>query len=122
MSAAYSVMVRSLENLPELATFRMALRAHSSESAYSVTSRRSASRYEVNVGQVHVVVAPGQEHVAQRGEHTRLVAAEVIREEAPPRHSCCASPRWRGWPCERVCSLPLRSGSCVPRGPRRRGS
>src|SRR6266851_7702783 len=65
MSAAYSAMVRSLENLPELATFRMALRAHSSESAYSVTSRRSASRYEVNVGQVHVVVAPGQEHVAQ---------------------------------------------------------
>ena len=39
MSAAYSAMVRSLENLPELATFRMALRAQPSESAYSVTSR-----------------------------------------------------------------------------------
>lgn len=29
MSAAYSAMVRSLENLPEPATFKMALRAHS---------------------------------------------------------------------------------------------
>src|ERR1700757_888654 len=29
MSAAYSAIVRSLENLPELATFRIALRAHS---------------------------------------------------------------------------------------------
>src|SRR5215472_18740150 len=36
MSAAYSAIVRSLENFPELATFRMALRAHASGSAYSV--------------------------------------------------------------------------------------
>ena len=28
ISAAYSAMVRSLENLPEAATFRIALRAH----------------------------------------------------------------------------------------------
>ena len=33
ISAAYSAMVRSLENFPELATFRMALRAHPSRSA-----------------------------------------------------------------------------------------
>jgi hypothetical protein len=33
MSAAYSAMVRSLENFPDPATFRMALRAHPSESA-----------------------------------------------------------------------------------------
>src|SRR6266498_2699752 len=33
MSAAHSAMVRSLENLPELATVRMALRTQASESA-----------------------------------------------------------------------------------------
>src|SRR5882672_8077367 len=42
ISAAYSAMVRSLENLPELAMFRMALRAHACGSAYSSSSRRSA--------------------------------------------------------------------------------
>src|SRR5262249_60387269 len=44
MLAAYSAMVRSLENLPELATLRMALRAQASGSAYSAVSFRSASR------------------------------------------------------------------------------
>jgi len=44
MSAAYSLIVRSLENLPELATFKMVLRAQSSGWAYSSTSRWSASR------------------------------------------------------------------------------
>lgn len=44
MSVAYSLIVRSLENLPELAIFRIALRAQSSDWAYSSTSRRSASR------------------------------------------------------------------------------
>src|SRR5438876_7928553 len=38
MSAAYSAMVRSLENFPELATFRMAVRAHASRSTYSAQS------------------------------------------------------------------------------------
>jgi ketosteroid isomerase-like protein len=46
ISAAYSAIVRSLENFPEPATFKMALRAHSSESAYSAHSRSSASRYD----------------------------------------------------------------------------
>jgi hypothetical protein len=32
ISAAYSAMVRSLENLSEAATFRIALRAHTFES------------------------------------------------------------------------------------------
>src|SRR5882757_9759783 len=38
ISAAYSAMVRSLENFPELAMFRMAFRAHSCGSAYSSSS------------------------------------------------------------------------------------
>jgi hypothetical protein len=41
MSAAYSAMVRSLENLPELATLRMALWAQPSGSAYSAQSLAS---------------------------------------------------------------------------------
>jgi hypothetical protein len=44
ISVAYWAMVRSLENFPELATFRMALRAQALESAYNATSWRSASR------------------------------------------------------------------------------
>src|SRR5271166_4051747 len=46
ISVAYSAIVRSLENLPEPATFKMALRAHSSGLAYSAQSRSSASRYD----------------------------------------------------------------------------
>src|SRR3989441_12963211 len=45
MSAAYSALVRSLENFPEPATFKIALRAHPSKSAYNSTSRWSASRF-----------------------------------------------------------------------------
>src|SRR5215831_17449770 len=46
MSDAYSAIVRSLENFPEPATLRMALRAHAAGSAYSAPRRASASRYE----------------------------------------------------------------------------
>ena len=44
MSAAYSAIVRSLENFPEPATLRMALRAQALGSAYSALRRPSASR------------------------------------------------------------------------------
>src|SRR4029077_8726099 len=44
ISDAYSRIVRSLENLPEPATFRMALRVQASGSACNSRSRRSASR------------------------------------------------------------------------------
>src|SRR5437016_12076535 len=39
MPVAYSAIVRSLENFPEPATFKIALRAQASGSAYSSTSR-----------------------------------------------------------------------------------
>src|SRR5262245_51111254 len=44
MSEAYSPIVRSLENLPELATFRIALRAQAPGSAYRLQTPASASR------------------------------------------------------------------------------
>src|SRR5208337_2995716 len=47
MSRAYSAMVRSLENFPELATFRMALRAHSPGFAYNAPAASCARQYEV---------------------------------------------------------------------------
>jgi hypothetical protein len=43
ISVAYCAIVRSLENLPELATFKIALRAHALRSAYNAVSRWSAS-------------------------------------------------------------------------------
>ncbi len=46
ISAAYSLMVRSLENFPDPATLRMALRAQPSGSAYSTPRRSLASRYD----------------------------------------------------------------------------
>lgn len=47
MSRAYSAMVRSLENFPELATFRMALRAHSPGFAYNAPAASCDRQYEV---------------------------------------------------------------------------
>ena len=44
ISAAYCAMVRSLENFPEPAIFRIALRTHPSELAYRSQRSRSASR------------------------------------------------------------------------------
>ena len=44
ISAAYCAIVRSLENFPEPAMFRIPLRAHWSWSAWSSHNRRSASR------------------------------------------------------------------------------
>src|SRR6187401_3098156 len=44
ISCAYSAIARSLENFPEAATFRMALRTQAFRSAYNSRSRWSASR------------------------------------------------------------------------------
>ena len=44
ISLAYSAMVRSLENFPEPATFKIALLAHALGSRYKSMSRSSASR------------------------------------------------------------------------------
>src|ERR1700757_1091156 len=46
ISAAYSAIVRSVENFPELATFKMAFRAQASWSPYKSSKRWSASRYD----------------------------------------------------------------------------
>ena len=77
----YSAIVRSLENLPEFATFRIALRAHAPGSAYNAPScfLRLAVRSEVR--QVHVVIAVRQKSIAHRSEDARLVAAEVVGED-----------------------------------------
>src|SRR5262245_38895216 len=44
ISEAYSAIVRSLENFPELATLRIALRAQAPGSAYRLQTPASASR------------------------------------------------------------------------------
>ena len=62
------------------------MRAQASGSAYSSTS---AVRLQVGlqVRQVHVVVAIGQQRVAQGGEDPRLVAAEVVGEDQVQRRA-----------------------------------
>ncbi len=57
MSAAYSAIVRSLENLPEQATLRIALRAQASASAIQLADPLLGLGVRRQVGQVHVVVA-----------------------------------------------------------------
>ena len=85
ISAAYSAIVRSLENLPELATFRIALRAQPVR--VGVELDQPPVRLEVGgeVGQVHVVVAVGQQGVAERIEDPGscgLKWSEKIRSRA----------------------------------------
>jgi hypothetical protein len=63
MSAAYSAIVRSLENRPEWATFRIALRDQTSGSAYSRATRSLRAYVVRQVRQVHVMVAVGQKRV-----------------------------------------------------------
>ena len=64
-------MVRSLENFPELATFKMALRVHSSGFAYK--SQQPLIRIEIRlqVRQMHVVIAVGQERVPQSARRSQ---------------------------------------------------
>ena len=85
ISAAYCAMVRSLENLPEPATLRMALRAQASRSAIECARCLVGLQIGPQIGQVHVVVAVRQQRVPQRGEDARLVAAEVHREKIRSR-------------------------------------
>ena len=80
-------MVRSLENFPELATFRMAFRAQASGSAYNASELFVRLRGRSQVGQVHVEIAVGQERFAQGSEDSRLVPAEVIGEDQIQRRS-----------------------------------
>ena len=87
MSAAYSAIVRSLENFPELATLRMAFRAQALGSAYNCAELASASQVRRQVGQVHVVVAVREQRLADRREDPRLVAAEVIGEDQIERRA-----------------------------------
>jgi hypothetical protein len=77
-------MVRSLENFPELATFRMPLRAHPLRSARSSTGFRSASRYDPPSASND---RPASEVCHAGSEDPRLVAAEVIRENQDERRS-----------------------------------
>ena len=70
---AYSAIVRSLENFPERATLRIALRPHASRSRVEVGHALLRRDVRRQVGQVHVVVALRQQRVADRLEEARLV-------------------------------------------------
>ena len=65
MDAAYSAMVRSLENFPEPATFRMALCAQPSRSAYRLDQTLVRFQVGFHLCQMHVWVAERQKRVVQ---------------------------------------------------------
>ena len=85
ISVAYSWMVRSLENLPEagdvvddLARPCVAVACERRQAA-----RRRRDRPEV--GEMHVVVAVGEQRLPQRLEDARLIAAEMVGEDEVER-------------------------------------
>ena len=79
--------MRSLENFPDSATFKMALRAHAS--GIAIQCAEPLLRLDVGrqVRQVHVVIAVRQQRIAQRFEDSRLVAAEVVGENQVQRRA-----------------------------------
>ena len=71
---AYSAMVRSLENFPEAATFRIALRGPGLGFAIQIHEPLIGLQVGLQVRQVQVVVAVGQQRVQDRGEDAGLLA------------------------------------------------
>ena len=74
-------MVRSLENFPEPATFKIALRAHPSGSAYRSQSLPVGIEIRRKVRQVHIVVSACQQRVPQRFEDARCIIATEVPEK-----------------------------------------
>src|SRR5262249_16620353 len=74
-------MVRSLENIPEPATFKIAPPSPSFPIREQLARPPVCLEIGLGVRQVHIVVTARQEAVAQRGEHARLVAVEVVGED-----------------------------------------
>ena len=81
MSDAYSAIVRSLENLPEQPTFSYGLTCPT----VGVLIKRSNCRLRLSisgqVGQVHVVVAVRQKHIADWAEDAGFITVEVIGKD-----------------------------------------
>ena len=71
-------MVRSLENFPELATFRIAFCDQSTVVGIQLDKLLIALQIRLQVGQMHVVIAIFQKCVDNRTEATRLISAEMI--------------------------------------------
>jgi hypothetical protein len=78
MSAPYSLIVRSLENLPEFATFKMAVRVP--RTRIGIQLAQPLVRFEIGpeVRQVHVVVAACQQRFAQRPAFATVTTAKSI--------------------------------------------
>jgi hypothetical protein len=78
-------MVRSLENIPELATFKIAPPSKSFPIREQLAWPPVCLEIELEVSQIHIVVAARQEAVAPRGEQARLVADELVGEDQVER-------------------------------------
>jgi hypothetical protein len=81
------VIVRSLEKIPEPATFKIAPPSPSFPIREQLARPPVCLEIGLGVRQGHIVVAARQEAVTQRGEHARLVAAEVVGEDQVQRRT-----------------------------------
>ena len=81
ISAAYSLMVRSLEKRLEQATLMIARMDHVVR--IGVESRHTTLSFQVRVeiGQVHIVITAMQKHLPDRLENPRLIAAKMVIED-----------------------------------------
>ena len=80
MSAAYSAMVRSLKNFPELATFRMPLRAHPMHPCHGVTIRL---QIRSRVGPVPSHPGEGARPAAQGAGISQSCVGLLFEEQMP---------------------------------------
>jgi hypothetical protein len=83
-------MVRSLENFPDPATFKITFLAH--PVAVCVKFSKPLIRVEIGfeIGEMHVVVAVCQQRVMDGCENPRLIAAQVIGRDQIQ----CSSRSW----------------------------
>ena len=87
ISLAYSAIVRSLENLPEPATFRIALRAQASGSAYSATEPLVAPRDRTSGRPGACSGRRASAACRAAARRPGLVAAEVVGEDQVERRA-----------------------------------
>ena len=87
MSAAYSAIVRSLENFPEPAIFKIAFAYPSIRVVVQVAQLPVGLEIGREVRQVHIMVSTRQQRVPQRFEDARFILAEVAGEDQVQRRA-----------------------------------
>ena len=85
ISEAYCVIVRSLENFPDAATFNIAFRAQASCLPYNSISAWSCFEVGFQISQVHIVIAAALEEHPQLIEDARFITVEMVGKDQVQR-------------------------------------